>query len=395
MRSTAERWSISQLLSKVDLIKFPEYQREPTVWSRDAKQRLIDSIARGFHIASIYFYANDDGSWDCVDGRQRVGAITAFLNANPESEHNGFEFSVLNEVFEDGDDYKYLRLDGKPYEAIRRLAERGEDRDAVTFRRELLNYELTVVVLRESRAADEFNLQFARLNLGTIINSGERLHAMVGELRDMCFDDLGTHDFLSTVPIPTRRFAREQLAAQIVAQVFAIEDPSEPGASFVRARHLDLQRLFKTHVDVPIAKKAWIQRLRTTMDFLAAQRAVMPQLRSRAIVLSVVLLAYREQLGSAQDARELAQFLGDFVRCLTWQVQKGLDADSEYRYLLEFQRHLRQASVEKPAVTKRAAMLKDTYEYWRENDQELRGDLEYRERTGEDPKAARERAVRG
>ena len=116
----------------------------------------------------------------------------------------------------------------------------------------------------------------------------------------------------------------------------------------------------------------------------------MPRLRSRAIVLSVALLAYREDVGVTEDARSLAQFLGDFVRCLTWQIRKGLDADREYGYLVEFQRHLRQASVERPAVSKRAAMLKDAYEYWRENDQSLPGDTGYRERTREDPKAARE-----
>ena len=393
MRRDAERWPISRLIAEANIIKFPDYQREPTVWSRDAKQRLIDSIARGFDIASIYFYANDDGSWDCVDGRQRIGAIMAFLSKRPESEHNGFPFKVLNEVVEDGPDYRYWRLDSMTYGTITELAERASDMDAMAFSEELLRYELTVVTLRDSKAAEEFNLQFARLNLGTIINSGEKLHAMVGELRELCFDDLGRHEFLATVPIPTRRFAREQLAAQIVAQIFATEAGRESGAEFARTRHLDLQRLFKTNVVVAPEKQVWLHKLRKVMDCLAEERAAMPPLRSRAIVLSTVVLAYNEEVSSIEDAKRLVAFVGEFVRCLRWQIHKGLDVDREYDYLVEFQRHLRQASVEKPAVRRRAMMLKDAYEYWRENNQSLRGDAQYKERTERDPKVERESAA--
>ena len=68
--------------------------------------------------------------------------------------------------------------------------------------------------------------------------------------------------------------------------------------------------------------------------------------------------------------------MSDFVNCLRWQISKGLDVDTEYRYLVEFQRHLTQASVEKPAVTKRAEVLKEGYEFWRRTGK-LRGDAEY------------------
>ena len=45
---------------------------------------------------------------------------------------------------------------------------------------------------------------------------------MVGEMRDLCFDSnrIGKHPFLDTLRIPTRRFAKEQVAAQVIAQVF-------------------------------------------------------------------------------------------------------------------------------------------------------------------------------
>ena len=59
-----------------------------------------------------------------------------------------------------------------------------------------------------------------------------------------------------------------------------------------------------------------------------------------------------------------------------WQVGKGLDVDLEYRYLVDFQRDITQASVEKPAVQRRADVMKAQYELWTGSGK-LRGDDEW------------------
>ena len=133
MRKVAEPWKVSMLRQKIHQINFPEYQREPNVWGRDAKQRLVDSIGRQFDIASLYFYVNDESSWDCVDGRQRIGAIMSFLKENPKGDHNGFEFRVLNEIFSEHDN-PYSRLDGMNWSEIEAQFRNG-DEDAGTFLR--------------------------------------------------------------------------------------------------------------------------------------------------------------------------------------------------------------------------------------------------------------------
>ena len=48
------------------------------------------------------------------------------------------------------------------------------------------------------------------------------------------------------------------------------------------------------------------------------------------------------------------------------QVKKGLDYDREARHLLDFQKHVTQASVEPRAVEQRARMLRAEFEEWRE-----------------------------
>ena len=79
MRKHIETWTVAELIERFSQISFPDYQREPNLWSLIEKQRLIDSIVRQFDIASLYFYEHDDGSLDCVDGRQRIGAILSFI----------------------------------------------------------------------------------------------------------------------------------------------------------------------------------------------------------------------------------------------------------------------------------------------------------------------------
>ena len=121
MKKLIKPWSVLDLKKNFAQITFPEYQREPNVWSRDAKQRLIDSMLRQFDIASFYFYSNDDGSMDCVDGRQRIGAIMSFLGENDNDNDNGFEFKLLNEIYED-QDHEYSSLKDSSFKELKKLA---------------------------------------------------------------------------------------------------------------------------------------------------------------------------------------------------------------------------------------------------------------------------------
>ena len=391
MQKRTSFWPVSELRQKIHKINFPEYQREPSIWHRSAKQRLIDSIVREFDIASVYFYDNGDDTWDCVDGRQRIAAIMSFLNENDhDTEDAGFPYKVMNEIYDDDQGYAFAPFNGRSFSEINSAA-LAHDATAAGFVQALMEYKVTVVELFESARAEEFNLQFTRLNLGTIINSGEKLHAMVGELRDICFCELAENPFLASIDIPTRRFAREQLAAQVVAQVMAIEQAraADRVREFARVRHMDLQKLFKDNMQVSPETRTWVARIGLVMNLLAEQSnsGSFPVLRSRAIVLSLVLLAYTEDISNPADsnpadAEQVARFATQFVGRLRWlvsQLASGRGVDETYLYLLEFQKHLTQASVEKPAVKARAECLEQAFEYWCETDGHLPGDNEYRQ----------------
>lgn len=378
MEKETQLWSVDELSANFAKINFPEYQREPNIWSRTAKQRLVDSMLRQFDIASVYLYIDEDGSIDCIDGRQRIGAIMSFLGQNPEDVDNGFDFKLLNEIYQD-EGHPFESLEGNGFVELQRAQANEAAQALVTAFRD---YRLTIVQLKGSRRPEEFNLQFTRLNVGTILNSGEKLHAMVGEMRDVCFDDggIGEHPFFEKTRIPTRRFAKEQVAAQLLLQILTLEESVE----FARTRHFDLQRAFKAYSILTDTQRSTIEKIRRILDLLESSFEELGVLRNRAITVSTVLLAWRINVTTQEAARQIAMFINGFVCRLKWQVGKGLDVDDEYRYLTDFQRHLTQASVEKPAVEARARTLEGQYRGWlAENKYE--GDQEYKERTGSDP----------
>lgn len=360
MERESETFKIEDLRQAFASIEFPEYQREPNVWNLEQKQRLIDSILRQFDIAAIYLYERDDEVWECIDGRQRLNAIMSFLGQNPADEHNSFSLRIENEVGEDGPD-SLAHLTGSTFEQLEEQAP-------------ILEYEITTVVLSKIVESSEFNLQFLRLNLGTLINAGEKLHAMVGAMRDRLFEPggLGKHPFLADVAIPTRRYGRELLAAQLMLQASSRRELGH----FVRARHFDLQRYLKRYADHDDTR---LDEVRATLDALhEAAPSLGSELGNRAIAVSVVLAAW--DLGVRSDAalaNRYTQFVELFLQRLSDQREriKELRPDPRYGYLVTFQRHLTQASVERPAVEYRDETLKEQFALWNDTGR-LQGDEE-------------------
>ena len=370
--------------SFVDL-EFPEYQREPNIWSREQKQRLIDSIFRRFDIASVYLYHREDGVIECIDGRQRLNAIMSFLGNNPADElDNGFILHLENEI-SSGLSTDFDRLNGHTFREIERHA-RDEDSDlhdlAARALEEILEYPITTVNLSETTDDEEFNLQFLRLNLGTLINAGEKLHAMVGDMRDVVFadDGIGKHPFFEWVRIPTRRYAKELTAAQVLLQIFSLSERGE----FARARHIELQRFLKQYEDLDPANSL-VGDARDTLDAMSdGVSDAAGYLRNRAVTVSLILLAWQRNVATGElGVEKFWAFASTFMERLGSQVEKmkSFNVDAEYQHLVEFQRHLTQAAVERPALTRRHEILTRSLDQWLD-DGTLEGDREYEERIG-------------
>jgi hypothetical protein len=359
--------SIERLRDEYLSIDFPEYQRESTVWDLEQKQRLIDSILREFDISAIFMYRNPSGSLDCIDGRQRINAILSFLGRNPADADNGFRAAISNEIIAEGPT-RLQRAHGMTFTLLDQQA--TQDADFAYIRDALLRYQISMVTLSGAESPEEFNLQFLRLNLGALINAGEKLHAMVGEARDQVFGAFGNHPFLMRAEVPTRRYAKEQIAAQVWYQAYNMRTRGE----FTRARHLDLQRFLKSQYVLDVTASSVLTELSGIMDVLESQGdAWAGLLRNRAMTVSVLLAAWSENIGTVREAQRYVSFLSAFSQALadkTDQV-RTLDpsASADRTYLIDFQRHITQAAVERPAVEQRHSLLVRQLAYWRANGQ--------------------------
>lgn len=186
-------------------------------------------MLREIDISSIYLYDLGGGYYDCVDGRQRLNAILSFANLNiADEQYNGFPITILNEIYEDGPELEKIK--------DMRFEELPE-----VFQKKFQNYEISVVILSEVDNPLELNLFFLRLQLGQILNSGEKLNAMAGEMRDIIFKEFKNNPVFEAINVRYRRFTKEQIAAQIVLNYFS----KAYTGNYHRSRYVDLLQFFK------------------------------------------------------------------------------------------------------------------------------------------------------
>lgn len=359
--------TIQELLDNHQKVEFPEYQREPTVWNLEKKRRLIDSILRGFDIASFYFYKTEDGAYDCIDGRQRINGILSYLGkneANPDD--NKFSLTMVNEIYDDAD--TYAEANGKTFDDLP-----GE------FKTRILEYSINVVEISDVDNVEELNLLFLRLQLGQILNAGERLHAMTGDMRDYIFNDIGSHDFLREINIPYRRYAREQVAAQIALNY----DSKKKSGEFHRSRYLDLQDFFKNQSKLSEEDKELYEGIRERLDKSREHlNDKLSKIGNRALAVSVFLFVGELiDLDREDELDRFAEFLVKFIETLNWQIPKGVQMHQAYHHLLDFQTYVNQAAGEKYAIQRRHDYLINAFEHYKNNGT-IYGDDEYLKSTG-------------
>lgn len=377
MITTHRHWTIEELSKNISSIEFPEFQREPTVWNLEKKQRLIDSILRDFDISSIYFSKKESGGYDCIDGRQRINAIMSFLGLNDmDEDDNGFHTKIINEIYDDGDIFD--KLDSKRFNKL-----------APNWQNKVLKYRLNIVEIQEVGNDEELNLQFLRLQIASVLNAGEKLHAMTGDLRDWIFYEIIKHMYFEGVRIPRRRYSREQVAAQIALNYFS----RIKNGTFQSSRYVDLQEFFKQYNKFSSEDKLLLNKMKGVYDeIISYLREEVRFIKNRAMAVSVFLFA--NELTMLKQGRELKLFGAFFIKLLKtlkWQLAKGIRMDMAYQDLLVLQTSITQAASEKYSIIRRQDFLKDYFNYYINNKHAIKGDVEYRKATGENPDKFREK----
>ncbi len=106
IRITTKHFSMREVVDQIndgDVDLSPDFQRD-YVWNEKQKTRLVESVLLGIPLPAFYFNQEADGSYQIVDGVQRLSTISAFM-ANQHTlrashleylkNYNGFKFKDL------------------------------------------------------------------------------------------------------------------------------------------------------------------------------------------------------------------------------------------------------------------------------------------------------------
>ena len=283
MRFTIQEWSLLELYEMRDRINFPVYQRG-LVWDDEKRRYLIDSIFRGIDIPKLYMELRNGDEWDCIDGHQRIEAVLGFFDG--AYEYQGSTFEDLSD-------------------------------DAKTA---FETYKLTISEVHEIDE-EEIRLLFTRLQLGVPLNSGERLNAIKSNIGEFV-KTMTSHSFVKRVSIPSRRFAKEQVCAQICNNSRYLNRSQD----FRNSKYEDLEILYRSKADFDLkgTEAIGINRELDNLETIFGSSAA--KIRNRASVVSIFL--WVEELSEQGTSRGNEEAIRIFYLRLLEAVREECESRS-------------------------------------------------------------------
>ncbi|MBB5192621.1 hypothetical protein HNQ50_003365 [Silvimonas terrae] len=156
IRITTKHLSLRDIVDQItekEIELSPDFQRE-FVWKKRQRTRLVESILLGIPLPAFYFNQDVDGTYQVVDGVQRLSTVSLFMNNRHQL---------------DGADLEYLQsLDGLTYAEL----------DVAASRR-FRSTQIVVHVIEPQTPAEVKYDIFGRVNtLGSPLSAQEIRHAM-------------------------------------------------------------------------------------------------------------------------------------------------------------------------------------------------------------------------
>ncbi|OQW57268.1 MAG: hypothetical protein BVN28_13120 [Nitrospira sp. ST-bin4] len=292
--------AIDKVYKRRDRIEMPDFQREE-VWTDAKKRLLIDSILKGWHLPKFYFRKIDDGTFDCVDGQQRLTAIWEFFD----------DALVLDEE-------TAKRVGGAKYSTLP-----DDVSDAFD------DFEIDIEEIADA-TDQELEELFKRLQLGTPLNTAEKINAIQGDLRDFCHEMAAKSFLKEKIGLKNTRYTHFETVAK---WAFVEARGIQP-----QMRYPQLESLLRDNRTFSRASDT-ARRISGALDFLdAAFQDNCKIIRNRANTLSLCMLAgrvYAQGMTTASDATAFRDFIQTFFAQLAAEVEKGVKAVD--RELLRYQ----------------------------------------------------------
>lgn len=333
-------WTIEYIYTKRNQINFPDFQREAHLWQEKDNSLLIDSILRDIDIPKLYFYESGKNEYEVIDGQQRLWAIWGFLD-------NEFKCEIPARK----EKQNFMQLSN-------------------ALKQKILSYKLQITIIDEVNE-DYLRTLFLRLQLGTLLVTGEKLHASTGMMRDFVFNTMLRHQFIKKIQIPERRFAKQTLCAQICINSF---DKSKI-SKFARTRYEDLKYFFSSYVapegnDLDFFNNK-CNSIISNLDLLNKYfKDKSSKLKIRSFILSVYLfveelVSKKEDINLGEIMPLLVEFILELLKRLKAESKAGFKRKNEELY--KFQSYLSNAPGERYQIDLRHQKLKIFFDYYRKN----------------------------
>jgi len=211
---------LTNLYRDNELDVHPEFQRIFR-WSIEQKSRLIESILLGIPLPSIFVSQTEGGTWDIVDGVQRVSTILEFQGLLIDDEGKKLPPLKLTST-------RYLtQLDGIVWETDDPDVKALSQAERLDIRRAKVDLK---IIKRESTAAAKYDL-FQRLNsYGSLLTRQELRSCLIISISRRFYywlDELRKHQsFIDTVALADR-LLQEQYDLELVLRfvIFRALDP--------------------------------------------------------------------------------------------------------------------------------------------------------------------------
>lgn len=319
MRMERRKRAIDKIYKRRDRIDMPDFQREE-VWPNAKKRKLIDTILQGWHIPKFYFRKLEDGSLECVDGQQRLSAIFEFFDNNLSLDQDtakrfggSYYRNLPDDIMDDFDDYE--------------------------------------IDIEEIEDANDRELEelFQRLQLGTPLNTAEKLNAIGGDLRDFCHKASNMQFYTERIALRNTRYSHFE---SVVKWTFMEARGIQPQMRFPQFESfLNDNRTFSQQSDTA-------QKILKSLKYLEeAFPEKSKNLRNRATVLSVCMLAsiiISSGLDKT-DPKQFGEFVEDFLNKLAIEVEKG--SASIEKELLRYQQAISTDSMGGNSIKSRINIL--------------------------------------
>lgn len=318
MRMELRPKALDKLNKRRDRIEIPDWQRGK-VWSLIKKQRFLDTIFKGWHVPVLYFRKVGEDVFECVDGQQRLTTIWEFFD-------NKISLSEESKKVYGGPFYKDL---------MPSVSDKFDDF-------------VSQIEEIEDATDDEIKELFQRLQLGTALNTPEKLNAIESGMRDF-LRELSHHDFFKRkVATQDTRYAHFDTCAKVAYLVLkGIQQ---------RMRFAELENMFKEHRSFS-PESTFGKQLKALFD---SMNRMFPDktsaLRNRASIVSFCYLVAQipaDQLSRSE--KRLGEFFEKFSHDLKSEVEKGKKAtDPE---LIAYQQAISYGLADRESIEKRNEIL--------------------------------------